>query len=87
MVGERERLGANYLCEGARRDQSHVNALVDANYNLNNVQVELFSLSKMALTQWNTSIEHFLGFPWKFICFGFVFLVLRHFLDFIEAIR
>ena len=47
MVGERERLGANYLCEGARRDQSHVNALVDANYNLNNVQVELLSLPKM----------------------------------------
>ena len=83
----RERLGETYFYEGARRAQSHVNVLINENYNLNNVQVELLSLSKMTLTQWNTSIEHLLGFPWKFICFGFVFLVHCRFLDFVNEIH
>ena len=86
MAGEREGLGANYLCKGARRAQSHVNTFIDANYNLNNVQVELFGPSKKALTHWNTSIGHFPGCPWNFIFFGFVFLVHRHFHDLVEVI-
>ena len=87
MVGERQSLGATYFCEGARRAQSHVNALIDANYNLNNVQVELSGLYKKALTHWNTPIEHFPRCPWNFICFGFALLVHRCFLDFVEEIR